>query len=62
MVKNTGNSKNAAIAKGMPLKPKASFQNLRNIDKQLSIILGNFWGMVWGRVNPAIDKKTKIGR
>ena len=49
-----------ATSRGMPLKPKASFENFRSIDEKLSVTVGNLWGMVWGRSNPAIDQKTKL--
>ncbi|RKY36967.1 MAG: hypothetical protein DRP78_02300 [Candidatus Omnitrophota bacterium] len=44
----------------MPLKPKASFDNFRNIDQKLAVAVGNLWGMVWGKSDPAIDQKTKL--
>ncbi len=44
----------------MPLKPKASFENFRNIDKKLAVTVGNLWGMVWGKPDSAFDQKTKL--
>ena len=41
-----------------PLKPLA-LANFRNTDSRLSNIIGNFWKLVWGNDNPAIDQKTK---
>jgi len=41
-----------------PLKPSA-LVNFRKTDSQLSNIIGNFWKLVWGNDNPAIDQKTK---
>jgi len=41
-----------------PLKPSALI-NFRKTDSQLSNIIGDFWKLVWGKDNPAIDQKTK---
>ena len=41
-----------------PLKPTA-LVNFRNTDSRLSNIIGNFWKLVWGNDNPAMDQKTK---
>jgi len=41
-----------------PLKPLA-LANFKKTDSQLSNIIGNFWKLVWGKDNPAIDQKTK---
>ena len=41
-----------------PLKPLA-LANFRKTDSQLSNIIGNFWKLIWGNDNPAIDQKTK---
>jgi len=41
-----------------PLKPSA-LVNFRKTDSQLSNIIGNFWKLVWGNDNPAINQKTK---
>jgi len=42
-----------------PLKPSA-LVNFRKTDSQLSNIIGNFWKLVWGNDNPAIDQKQSI--
>jgi len=44
----------------MTLKPKTSFENFRSIDDDLATIIGQFWGMVWGKTSSAIDQKTKL--
>ena len=44
----------------MGLKPKTSFENFRGIDGELTSIIGQFWGMVWGKASPAINPKTKL--
>jgi alkylhydroperoxidase/carboxymuconolactone decarboxylase family protein YurZ len=41
-----------------PLKPSA-LANFKKTDSRLSNIIGNFWKLVWGSDNPAIDQKTK---
>lgn len=33
--------------------------NFRKTDSRLSNIIGNFWNLIWGNDNPAIDQKTK---
>ncbi len=47
-------------AGGMPLKPKQSFENFRSIDEELGALIGGFWGLVWGKMDSAIEQKTKI--
>ncbi len=44
----------------MPLKPKESFENFRNIDKDLSTLVGGLWGLVWGNPESAIEPKIKL--
>ncbi|HDP24962.1 MAG TPA: hypothetical protein ENN34_05910 [Deltaproteobacteria bacterium] len=41
-----------------PLRPLALI-NFKNIDSALSHIVANFWKLVWGSNNPAIDQRTK---
>jgi len=41
-----------------PLKPLA-LANFKRIDGQLSNLIANFWKLVWGKEDPAIDQKTK---
>ncbi len=41
-----------------PLRPLA-LMNYKKIDSGLSNIIANFWKLVWGDNNPAIDQKTK---
>lgn len=43
----------------MPLKPTAVL-NFKKIDNRLADIIVNFWSLVWGNENPAIDQKTKL--
>jgi len=41
-----------------PLKPLA-LANFKRIDGRLSNLAANFWKLVWGKEDPAIDQKTK---
>ena len=41
-----------------PLKPLA-LANFKRIDGRLSNLVANFWKLVWGKEDPAIDQKTK---
>lgn len=43
----------------MPLKPTAVL-NFKKIDNTLADIIVNFWSLIWGKENPAIDQKTKL--
>ncbi len=43
----------------MPLKPTAIL-NFKNIDNSLADIIVNFWNLIWGQEQPAIDQKTKL--
>ncbi len=43
----------------MPLKPTA-IVNFKNIDNSLADIIVNFWNLIWGQEQPAIDQKTKL--
>lgn len=43
----------------MPLKPTAVL-NFKKIDNRLADIIVNFWSLIWGKENPAIDQKTKL--
>ncbi len=43
----------------IPLKPTAML-NYKNIDNTLANISVNFWELVWGKKEPAIDLKTKL--
>lgn len=43
----------------MPLKPTAVL-NFKKIDNRLADIIVNFWSLVWGNENQAIDQKTKL--
>ncbi len=56
-----GEKKNAAFAGvgDMPLKPTAIL-NFKKIDNSLADIVVNFWNLVWGKEQPAIDQKTKL--
>lgn len=44
---------------GLPLKPTA-IVNINNIDPRLADIASNFWNLIWGQENPAIDMKTRL--
>jgi len=48
-----------AGAGDMPLKPTA-IVNFKNIDNSLADIIVNFWNLIWGREQSAIDSKTKL--
>jgi alkylhydroperoxidase/carboxymuconolactone decarboxylase family protein YurZ len=43
----------------VPLKPTAIL-NLKKIDNSLADIVMHFWHLIWGKENPAIDRKTKL--
>lgn len=43
----------------LPLKPTA-IVNFKKIDNILANITVNFWELIWGKENPAIDLKTKL--
>ena len=43
----------------MPLKPTAVL-NFKKIDNSLADTVVNFWNLIWGKENPAIDQKTKL--
>jgi alkylhydroperoxidase/carboxymuconolactone decarboxylase family protein YurZ len=43
----------------MPLKPTAML-NFKKIDNALTGTVVQFWNLVWGKENPAIDLKTKL--
>ncbi len=43
----------------MPLKPTAVL-NFKEIDNSLADIVVNFWNLIWGKENTAIDQKTKF--
>lgn len=48
-----------AGAGDMPLKPTAVL-NFKKIDNALAGIVVNFWNLIWGGENTAIDLKTKL--
>ncbi len=43
----------------IPLKPTA-IVNFGNIEPKLANIVVNFWDLIWGQENPAIDMKTRL--
>jgi alkylhydroperoxidase/carboxymuconolactone decarboxylase family protein YurZ len=43
----------------MPLKPTAIL-NFKKIDNALADVVVNFWNLIWGKENTAIDQKTKL--
>jgi alkylhydroperoxidase/carboxymuconolactone decarboxylase family protein YurZ len=43
----------------MPLKPTAIL-NFKKIDNSLADVVVNFWNLIWGKQNSAIDQKTKL--
>jgi len=43
----------------MPLKPTAML-NFKKIDNALTGTVVQFWSLIWGKENPAIDLKTKL--
>jgi hypothetical protein len=43
----------------MPLKPTAML-NFKKIDNALTGTVVQFWNLIWGKENPAIDLKTKL--
>ncbi|PID56578.1 hypothetical protein CSB45_11175 [candidate division KSB3 bacterium] len=43
----------------VPLKPTA-IVNFNRIDPKLAHIVVNFWDLIWGQDNPAIDMKTRL--
>ena len=43
----------------MPLKPTAIL-NFKKIDNSLADVVVNFWNLIWGKENSAIDQKTKV--
>ena len=43
----------------MPLKPTAIL-NFKKIDDSLADIVVNFWSLIWGKEEAAIDQKTKL--
>jgi alkylhydroperoxidase/carboxymuconolactone decarboxylase family protein YurZ len=43
----------------MPLKPTAIL-NFKKIDNPLADVVVNFWNLIWGKENTAIDQKTKL--
>ncbi len=43
----------------LPLKPTA-IVNFKKVDNTLADITVNFWELIWGKGNPAIDLKTKL--
>lgn len=43
----------------IPLKPTA-IVNFGNIDSKLADVIVNFWDLIWGQENPAIDMKTRL--
>lgn len=54
--------KKDAILSGIgdvPLKP-AAILNLKKIDNSLADVVVHFWNLIWGKENPAIDRKTKL--
>ncbi len=59
-VMNNEKNNDNIVGKELPLKPKESFDNFRNIDDELSKIIGAFWGFIWGRHDSAIGQKTKL--
>ncbi len=42
-----------------PLKPTA-IVNFNRIDPELANVVVNFWNLIWGQENPAIDMKTRL--
>lgn len=53
--------KEAKYPQGMdiPLKPTA-IVNFNQIDSKLADVVVNFWSLIWGQENPAIDMKTRL--
>jgi len=43
----------------MPLKPTA-IMNYREINEELADIIVNFWNLIWGKKDGALDMKTKL--
>ena len=43
----------------IPLKPTA-IVNLNHIEPKLANVVVNFWDLIWGQENPAIDMKTRF--
>jgi len=43
----------------MPLKPTAIL-NFKKIDDSLADVVVNFWNLIWGKEDSAIDQKTKL--
>lgn len=46
-------------SKQLPLKPTA-IVNLNRIDPELADVAVNFWNLIWGREEPAINMKTRL--
>ena len=43
----------------IPLKPTA-IVNFNRIEPKLADVVVNFWNLIWGQENPAIDMKTRL--